>query len=150
MAHYEELRGGSSIQSIFVGDDGLYYTVTSDPQSLHVTSATFNMNHAAATLDLLTATNGDIWVEIEQAYVKVAPVGLTSISLQTNHATPKSIVASIVRASVTVELALTLVTTKFVLPSTKKIQGTIVGTGSAGDVILVVKWFPLTAGATLV
>lgn len=151
MGHYEEIRSGSSAQSVYVTDAGLYITQVNDIAGLRVTSADFNLNHAAATLDLLTATGGDVWIEISQAYVKNAATGLTSLHIDTNHATvPKSIVASIVRASVTADLVMTLVSSAFVLPSGKKIQGTIVGTGTGGDIILVVKYFPLTADATLV
>lgn len=152
MGRYEYLKSGSTWQSVYVTDDDppRYITQVNDVAGLKVTHTNFNLNQAAATYDLLTATNGDVWVEIEQAFVKTAAAGLTSLSIATNHATPKSIVGSIARASVTTDLIMTLVVPKFVLPSGKKIQGTIVGAGSGGEIILVVKYFPITADATLV
>lgn len=108
----------------------------------------FNTAQAAGTYDLLTAT-GDVYVEVLSAYAKTAGGGFTTAAVATNHTTPKSIVAAAVAAAVTLDLAMTLVTTAFVLPSGKKIQGTIVGTGNAGEIDVVVRYSPLTAGATL-
>lgn len=121
-----------------------------DPQVLRTKTASFNLAQAAGNYTLLTATGGDVWVEIEQAYVKTAAGGLTSVLIETNHAgVSKSIVASALAAAITLELAMTIVTNKFVLPSGKLVRGTIVGTGNAGEVLLIVKWAPITAGATL-
>lgn len=150
MGHYEELRQGSSAQSVYVTDAGLYITQVNDINGLRVTSKDFSLNAVAGTYDLLTATGGDVWVEISQAYVKTAAAGLTSALIATNHASAKSIVASIARASITADLIMTVVVPQFILPSGKKIQGTIVGTGTGGDIILVVKYFPLVPDATLV
>lgn len=108
----------------------------------------FNLAQAAGTYPLLTAT-GDVYCEIKEAYVYTAATGLTSITLTTSHSTPKSIVASTALASLTLDAILTTVTNAFVLPNSKKLQGTIVGTGTAGLLYLVVAWTPLTAGATL-
>lgn len=123
---------------------------TDSPTVPRVKKGVFSLNAAAATYDILTATGGDILVEIEQVYVKTAAAGLTSAAIATNHATPKSVVASALLAAITLDLAMTVVTSKFVLPSGKKIQGTIVGTGSGGEIDVVVKYTPLDAGATLV
>lgn len=109
---------------------------------------TFNLNQAAGTYNLLTAA-GDVWVEVVAAYVKTAAGGLTSVSIQTDHTTPKSIVASALLAAVTQDLSMVLVVSSFLLPTTKHISGTIVGTGSAGEIDLVVRWIPMTVGATL-
>lgn len=119
-----------------------------DPQILRTKAGTFNLAQVAATYDILTAT-GDVWVEVVAAVATAAGTGFTTAAIATNHATPKSIVAAVAAASVTIDLALTLVSAAFVLKSGQKIQGTIVGTGSAGSVYVVVKYAPLTAGATL-
>lgn len=113
-----------------------------------VKEAVFNTNQNAGTYDLLTAT-GDVYVEILAAYVKIAGAGFTTAAIATNHGTPKSVVAATAAASVTLDLAMTVVSAAFLLPSTKKIQGTIVGTGSGGEIDLVVRYTPVTAGATL-
>lgn len=135
---------GAPIQSI-VGNSPV------NPALLRLNVATFNLNAAAGSYTLFTASGGDVWVEIEQAFVKVAAAGLTSALIETNHgAAAKSIVASALLAAITVDLVMTLVTTKFVLPSGKIIRGTIAGTGSGGSILLVVKWAPLATGALLV
>lgn len=122
--------------------------IPADPSIPRVKTAIFSLNQNAGTYDLLTAT-GDVYIEILAGYAKTAGFGFTTAAIATNHTVPKSIVAATAAASVTLDLAMTLVTTSFVLPSTKKIQGTIVGTGSAGEIDLIVRWSPITAGATL-
>lgn len=115
-----------------------------------IKSGVFNTNQVAGTYDLLTATGGDVYVEVLSSYVKTAGAGFTSVSVDTNHTVPKSIVASALLAAVTLDLSMTLVATSFVLPSGKKIQGTIVGTGSGGQIDVIVRYTPITAGATLI
>lgn len=111
----------------------------------------FNLAQVAGTYDILTASGGDVFVEVKEVYVKTAATGLTSVHLDTNHTTPKSIVASTALAALTLDAILTLVAagTNFVLPSGKKIQGTIVGTGTAGLILFVCNYTPLAPGATL-
>lgn len=109
----------------------------------------FNTSQVAGTYDLLTASGGDVWVEVLSAYVKTAGAGFTTAAINTNHTTPKSVVAATAAASVTLDLAMTVVTASFLLQSGKKIQGTIVGTGSGGEIDLVVRYTPVDAGATL-
>lgn len=123
-------------------------TSAPNPQVPQVRQGSFNLNAAAGTYNLLTAT-GDVYVEIQTCYVKTAAAGLTSVTVQTDHTVPKSIVASIVQAVITLDLTMTVVTSSFVLPSGKKITGTIVGTGSGGEILVVVRYVPLTSGATL-
>lgn len=108
----------------------------------------FNLSQVAGTYNLATAT-GDVWVEVIGCYVKTAAAGLTSAAVVTDHATPKTIVASVLLASLTVDAVLTVVAGSFLLPSTKHLQGTIVGTGSGGEIDLYVRYTPMTAGATL-
>lgn len=109
----------------------------------------FNLAQAAATYDLLTATGGDVYCDVQIVYVKTAAAGLTSAQVVTDHTTPKAVISSTVLASLILDAILTLSIGKFVLPSGKKIRGTIVGTGSAGLVYVVVNYVPLAAGATL-
>lgn len=120
----------------------------SGADALRIKNGVFNLSQSAGTYDILTAT-GDVWIEVSAAYIKTAGVGLTSCTIQTNHSTPKSIVASTLLVGLTIDTALAVVTASFLLPSTKKIQGTIVGTGSGGEIDVVIKYAPLTAGATL-
>lgn len=120
---------------------------TTDKQP-RVALGQFNLAQVAAVYPLLTAT-GDVLVEVISAYVYTAATGLTSVTLTTSHTTPKSVVASTNLASLTLDAILSIVTPTFVLPNGKKLQGTIVGTGTAGLIYLSVRWTPLTAGATL-
>lgn len=125
------------------------YTPPPGAANLQVKASPINFNQSAGTYDMFTAS-GDVWVEIEQPFVAVAAGGLTSASIQTNHASgAKTIVASTARASLTADTILSVTTNKFILPSGKKIQLTIVGTGNAGNGYLVVKWAPISAGAFL-
>lgn len=124
-------------------------TIASPTDLMRIKTASFNLSQNAGNYTLLTATGGDIYVEIASAYVKTAAGGLTSALIETNHTVAKSIVASALQAAITLDLDMTVVTAKFVLPSTKVIRGTIVGTGNAGEVVLIVKYWPITAGATL-
>lgn len=118
---------------------------------LQVKPVSINLAQVAGTYTDATATGGDVWVEVVAAFVKTAAGGLTSALIEANHATAsKSIVASTLLASITGDALLTLVTTSFVLPANRVIRHTIVGTGTAGEIILVVKWSPITPGATLV
>ena len=119
-----------------------------DPNVPRIVVGSFNLNQAAGTYTLLTAT-GDVYVEILQCYVKTAAAGLTSALIETNHTVAKSIVASALLAAITADLLMTVVTPAFVLPSTKVIRGTIVGSGSGGLIYVVCRWQPVTIGATL-
>lgn len=109
-----------------------------------------SLARSAGTYDLVTATGGDMWIEIEAAQVTVAAAGLTSALLITDHATPKTLVASVLLASLTLDSLLTVAIPKFLLPSGKKLRLTIVGTGSAGNIAIIAKIAPASAGATLV
>lgn len=106
--------------------------------------------HAAGTFDIATATGGDMWVEIEVAQVTVAAIGLTSALLTTNHTTPKVFVASTLLAALLLDSLLAVAVPKFLLPSGKKLQVTIVGTGSAGNIAIIAKTAPASVGGTLV
>lgn len=123
--------------------------LTSTASMAKMKTASFNLAQSAGSYDLLTAS-GDVYVEVLSAYVKTAGAGFTSAAIATDHTTPKSIVAAALVAAVTLDLSMTLVNTDFVLPNGKKIRGTIVGTGSGGEIVLVVRYSPITANATLV
>lgn len=109
----------------------------------------FNMSQVAGTYTLGTATGGDVWVELLGAYVKTAATGLTSVTVVTDHATPKTLVASILLAALTLDSIQVVAIPAFLLPSGKRIQGTIVGTGTGGEMDLYVRVSPMTNGATL-
>lgn len=122
----------------------------SSPQQLAIKSFDFSLAQNAGTYTIATASGGGVYVEVASVFTRVAGVGFTSFLLETNHgAAAKSIVASLIVASATIDSQLTIVTSSFVLPSTKLIRGTIVGNGSAGLVRIVTKWAPIDVGALL-
>ncbi len=105
------------------------------PLSPNYKTFTANLNQAAATYDLCTAT-GDVLIKIVTIFVAVAAIGLTSISISSNNTTADVVLASTLLATLTVGKNLTPVSLPFLLPSTKKIQYTIVGVASAGSLTI--------------
>lgn len=109
----------------------------------------FSLNRNAGAYDLFTAI-GDVFVEVLAAYVTVAGAGFTSLSVTTDHTTPKTIVASQPVANITRDASAPLSGTGFILPEGKKIRCTLVGNGSAGEVVLVTRVSAVTPGGSLV
>lgn len=113
---------------------------------LSVQTFTVNTNQNAGTYDLCTATGGDVWVEVSNAYISVAGAGFTTVAIQTNHSTPKSIIAALAVVGATLDLSATVVTSSFYLPVGKKVQYTLVGNGSGGQIQVVFKAAPGAGG----
>lgn len=108
-----------------------------------------SLAQAAGVYDLFTAS-GEVWVEVKAAYVTVAGAGFTSLSVATDHTSPKSVVNSTAVGAVTKDASATIVSQGFILTDGKRIRLTLVGTGSAGEVVLLVNATPVTPGATLI
>lgn len=125
------------------------FAPTSDLEKVKTAYLTFNIGQAAGTYDLGTVSGGDILILQVAPYNSVAGAGLTSASIQTNDTGVTTILATTLLAALTGGLNLSLFNTPFVLPSGKKIQGTVVGIGSAGTIKLAVRYQPLTSGALL-
>ncbi len=68
---------------------------------------------------------------------------------QTNDTTPTVVLASLLLNALTGGLPLTNYTGPLYLRDTKKLQYTIVGTGTAGTLIAVVRYRPLVVGAVI-
>lgn len=111
---------------------------------------TLNLAQVAATYDLLSASGGDVNILNITFYNDVAAAGLTSVTAASNNTTPDALLAAVLLATLTGGKNLTPLTGQFVLASTKKIQYTIVGTGSAGTIKALVRYTPTVAGADLV
>jgi hypothetical protein len=95
---------------------------------------------AAGTYDICTASEQSIVIP-HGLYTKVAAVGLTSVAIQTNDTTVTTILTAGegILASLTVGKNIThtlSVVNPFVLGTGKKIQYTVVGTGSSGTITL--------------
>jgi len=126
---------------------------TLDTEKVIVKTFTLNPVQNAGTYDIATATSGDIWIRAAKVYTGTAITGLTSIAIQTNMTSPTSLMTSTegLLAGLTADK---VITTAFsgptLLSSTKKLQYTIVGTGSAGTMKLVVEYMKTVAGADLV
>jgi hypothetical protein len=108
----------------------------------------FNLARVAATYDIATASGRILILEVVP-YNDVAAAGLTSVTIQTNDATPATLLGSTLLAALSGGKSLTPFLTRIVLGSGKKIQGTIVGTGAAGSIKVAVRYMPLSATATL-
>lgn len=101
------------------------------------------------TYDLATVAGGAIEIISAVAYVGTAVTGLTTLAVTTNNTVPVVLLAATAAAALTADLSLTPFVTRIRLASGKKIQYTVVGTGTAGTMTLVVEYRPLAVGATI-
>jgi hypothetical protein len=118
---------------------------------LFVVTATLNLAQVAGTYDVLTASGGDILIQDVTIFNSVAALGLVSAALATNNTTPDVLLAAGtgLLGALTGGKNFTPVQTPIYLPSGKKIQGAIVGTGSAGAIIVTVRYFKVAAASLL-
>lgn len=100
---------------------------------------TMDLAQVAGTYDLFTAS-GNVVIDRIDFYNAVAGAGLTSVSSATNDGTPTTLLSSVLLAALTGGVSLTPYTTPFVLGDGKKGRYTIVGTGTAGTIIAIVKY----------
>lgn len=118
-------------------------SIVAPPATSLVKTFTANLSQAAGTYDLFTSTGQNTLIKSINFYVGVAAAGLTSITVQSNNTTPVALLASTALAALTADKNLTAYVGPFLLPSTKKVQYTIVGTGSGGGTLLVtVEFYP--------
>lgn len=110
-----------------------------------VQTFTANLAQVAATYDLATA-GADVVIKSIGIFVSTAATGLTSITMQSNNNTSDVVLASTLLAVITLNKNLTPVSLPFVLPSGKKIQYTIVGTGSAGALTVIIEYASPSGG----
>lgn len=137
------------------GSSQLNLPDTSIPETARFTA---NLNQAAATYDLCTATGGGVFIDLQKLalYVATAMVGaLTTVSIQTNQTNPTIILSSVEGAVANVIAQKNLVRAIPVvgglyLASGQKLQYTIVGVTSAGSILATIPYFPVDAGARLV
>lgn len=125
-----------------------------DTEKTIVKEFTVNVQQAAATYDLCTATGGDIYIKSAKVYVGTAVTTLTSVAIQTNMTTATNIMTS-TEGGVANLTADKQIVTAFAGPSfltsAKKIQFTIVGaTTAVGTMKLVVEYMRCSNGADLV
>lgn len=126
-----------------------YGAYPSDTQIYKSKTFTANLSQNAATYDLCTASGGSVDIVGIDFYNSTAAAGLVSVTFQTNDTSVTTVLATVVLATLTGGKNLTNLTSSFVLPSTKKIQYTIVGTGSAGAITATVRYFSTAAGADI-
>lgn len=120
-----------------------------DVNQLYTKTYSFNMSQAAGTYTIGTVSSGDIMVQDVTCYVSVAAVGLVSVAIQTNDTTVSTILATTLLVALTGGKNLTPFTTLTYLPSGKLIQGTIVGTGSGGTLLVVVRYVKMASASVL-
>lgn len=99
--------------------------------------------------DLAVVSGGAILVTSATAYVGTSVTGLTTLAVSTNNTIPVVLLTATAAASLTGDLNLTPFTTRLYLASGKKIQYTVIGTGTAGTMFLAVEYRPLTVGAVI-
>lgn len=124
-------------------------TILPDTSLVKVADLTFNMGQAGGTYDIGTVSGGDIEIIDIAFQTTVAALGLTSVTVQTNNAVPDTLLASVLLAALLAGANATPFTGKIRLASGKKIQGTVVGTGSAGTMKVSVRYQPLAQGALI-
>lgn len=122
---------------------------TSVTKVVDLTIDPIKVGGAGTTYDVATVSGGAIELISAVAYVGTAVTGLTTLAVQTNNTVPVVLLAATVAGSLTADLSLTPFVTRIRLASGKKIQYTVVGTGTAGTMFLVVEYRPLAAGALL-
>lgn len=104
---------------------------------------------AGTTYDLAVVSGGAIEIISAVAYVGTAVTGLTTLAVVTDNTVPIILLAATAAASLTADLNLTPYVTRFRMASGKKIRYTVIGTGTAGTMFLVVEYRPLAAGAVI-
>lgn len=121
-----------------------------DTEKSCVKEFTANLSQVAGTYTLTTATSGDILITAIQPYNSTAATGLTSVSINTNDTTPTTILGTTLLAALTSGVNLTGLTNQFLLPSTKVIQYTLIGNGTAGSMKIAIRYQRLANGADLI
>ena len=120
------------------------------PQSVGIA---VNMAQAAGTYTLVTATNGDVMIEVNRVYQITAGATFTSARISTNDTTPFDIMTAAEGAVASLTAGKNIATANtiapFVLKSGKVIQLTMLGTTGTGTATLALEYFPLTPGAYL-
>lgn len=116
--------------------------------TLKTQSFTANLAQNAGTYDLATAS-ADVVIQSITTFVATAPTGLTSVTMQSSNTTSDVVLASTLLAVMTGGKNLTPVSLPFLLPSTKKIQYTIVGNGTGSGALTVVVEYESPSGGVL-
>jgi hypothetical protein len=120
-----------------------------DTSQLVSATFTFSLNQNAGTYNIGTVSVGGILIQDITIYNSVAATGLTSVAMATDDTTPATILSTVLLASLTGGVNLTPYSTRTYLPSGKHIQGTIVGNGTAGAIIVVVRYYRTVTGANI-
>lgn len=112
-----------------------------------------NCAQAAASYDLLTATGGDVFIEVNRYYQITAGATFTSLAIQTDDTTNFVIMSAAegAVANLTAQKNITTANTisPFLLQSGKKIRMTLVGSTGTGTGMLSITYAPCTPGAYL-
>ena len=116
-------------------------------------SFTVSLNRAAGTYDICQAA-GVVQILRVVPHEVTAAAGLTSVSLQSNATTPQEYLSAAEGAVANLTADKTIVNAnrevRHTLLATRKLQATIVGTGSDGVMLVPVHFVPLSEDANLV
>lgn len=117
-----------------------YITYTA-PGIQPIQQAVVDLEQAAGSYDILEGNTASL-VEVYAVYSAAPGAGLVSVSLQTDDDTPDVLLTAAegALANLTGGKNLTFARTKpLVIPNGKKLQATIVGTGTGGSLIVLYK-----------
>lgn len=114
----------------------------SPTEKIIVRPFSIDLAQSAGTYDIISAVD-HIWIRSAKVIVSNAASGLTSVSIQSNLPSTYVILTSAEGAAANLNLGRILPTSftgPTILPQGRKLQYTISGTGTAGQLVLVVEY----------
>ena len=120
--------------------------LTVDSKGNQLRKIPISLARSAGTYDVLVA-NEDMLIKRDNTYVSQGASGVTSVSIQSNCAVPDVVLGSTLLVNLILGKNLAALGSSFILPAGKKIQVSIVGIGSAGELMLFIEYGCPVAGA---
>lgn len=116
------------------------YISTSSPGLVPIQQVSIDLARAAGVYDVLSSPTTSSLIEVYAIYNAQAGAGLVSVALQTDDTTPDVLLSAAegAVANLTGSRNLAFARTKpLAIVESKKLQATIVGTGSAGMLVMI-------------
>lgn len=123
------------------------------PRDPNATSVTIDLSQAAGTYTLLTASGGDVTVYSIALYATVAGAGFTSVSIETDAATPYVFLSAADGAVANITSEANVATTwsqaqAIVIGNGHALTYTMAGAAGSGSMRAVIRWLPVDDEAT--
>jgi hypothetical protein len=129
---------------------GAWAPTIQETEKLSLVTAVLPLGVGAGTYQALMALGGDILIQDVSFYLKTPAAGLISLTFQTDDAAPTTLLATVLLAGLLTTKNLSMFNTNLVyLPAGKSIKYTVVGVGSAGQIVMCVRYYKISIGATL-